>query len=93
MGLPPLWAEICSQPHGARIPIARLAREFCKARTEERRLAYSECHDHSLVGDQTLAFRLMGADMYQGNPNPNPNPDPDPDPSPNPSPSLTLTKG
>ena len=35
MGLPPLWAEICSQPHGARIPLARLARELCKVRTED----------------------------------------------------------
>ena len=30
---------------------------------QERRLAYSECHDHSLVGDQTLAFRLIGEGM------------------------------
>ena len=64
MGLPPLWAEICSLPHGASIPVARLAREMCRVRSEERRLAYSECHDHSLVGDKTLAFRLIGEDMY-----------------------------
>lgn len=35
-----------------------------QARCEERRLSYTECHDQSLVGDQALSFRLIGAAMY-----------------------------
>lgn len=29
-------------------------------------IAYAESHDQALVGDQTIAFRLMGPEMYDG---------------------------
>lgn len=29
-------------------------------------VAYAESHDQAMVGDQTIAFRLMGSDMYVG---------------------------
>ena len=33
-------------------------------RSDERGIAYSECHDQALVGDKTNAFRLMDKEMY-----------------------------
>lgn len=48
------------------IAVAELARGLCEQRHEELRVAYVECHDQSLVGGQSLAFRIMGADMFDG---------------------------
>ncbi len=33
-------------------------------RYHEKCIAYAECHDQALVGDKTLAFWLMDAEMY-----------------------------
>lgn len=33
-------------------------------RWDEKHIGYAESHDQSIVGDQTLAFRLIGAQMY-----------------------------
>ena len=33
-------------------------------RYSEKCVAYSECHDQALVGDKSLAFWLMDAEMY-----------------------------
>ena len=77
-GVPPLWARLFANDEASRegarvpatasppapaLPMALIASELCRRRQEERRLAYCECHDQSLVGDQSLAFRLMGSDM------------------------------
>ncbi len=66
MGLPPLWERLLSAPASNPLDLSLLATELCRRRNEERRLAYCECHDGSLVGGKTLAFRLMGAAMYHG---------------------------
>ena len=39
-------------------------REFLCPSHNERCVAYAECHDQALVGDKTLAFWLMDAEMY-----------------------------
>ncbi len=36
--------------------------ELTNRRPEERTISYAESHDQALVGDQTLIFRLVGAD-------------------------------
>ena len=46
------------------IDMGFLVRSLCSRRSEERRLAYVECHDQSLVGGQSFAFRAIGSDMY-----------------------------
>lgn len=33
-------------------------------RYHEKCIAYAECHDQALVGDKTIAFWLMDAEMY-----------------------------
>lgn len=49
-----------------RIDMGALVASMCSRRSEERRVAYVECHDQSIVGGQSLAFRCMGAEMYGG---------------------------
>ena len=69
MGIPPMWVSVLSlatSPFDTRLPMDFITRELTAARAEEMRLAYCECHDQSLVGDQCLAFRLMGSSMYDG---------------------------
>lgn len=65
MGVPPLWERLLSAPPSARMGMAELVTVHCRRRDEERRLAYCECHDQSFVGGKSLAFRLMGASMYE----------------------------
>ena len=43
-----------------------LVAALCNRRYTERTVGYAESHDQALVGDQTLAFRLIGAEMYTG---------------------------
>jgi 1,4-alpha-glucan branching enzyme len=47
--------------------------ELLNRRFTEKHVGYVESHDQALVGDQTLAFRLMDAEMYwhmgKGDPN------------------------
>ena len=38
--------------------------ELTAKRAEERTISYAECHDQALVGDKTIIFRLMDAEMY-----------------------------
>lgn len=66
MGVPPLWERLLSAPYPQRIDVGALVYTMCQRRDEERRLAYCENHDGSLVGGQALAFRLMGAEMFDG---------------------------
>ena len=63
MGLPPMWADICTPRHVAddgAIDVARVAAEMLRRRAEDRVVAYVDCHDQSLVGDQPLFNRLLG---------------------------------
>lgn len=64
IGVPPMWEAVASRHAPGRWPLQQVATELCKRRPAEPTIAYAECHDQSLVGAQTLAFRLMGADMY-----------------------------
>lgn len=64
IGIPPLWVHVVSESPPGRWPLGLIVSELCKRRPTEPTIAYAECHDHSLVGSQTLAFRLMGTEMY-----------------------------
>ena len=47
-------------------PMGNLWYELTNRRSEEKTISYSESHDQALVGDQSIIFRLIGADMYDG---------------------------
>ena len=44
--------------------MAELFHTVTNRRAGEKHIAYAESHDQALVGDKTIAFRLMDADMY-----------------------------
>lgn len=46
--------------------VSDMVAALCNRRYSETTIAYAESHDQALVGDQTVAFRLMGAEMYTG---------------------------
>lgn len=64
MGTPDHWIKLVKEVPDENWPLGEIYGELCNARPGEKRVGYAESHDQALVGDQTLAFRLMGADMY-----------------------------
>lgn len=38
--------------------------EVTNRRKDEKTISYAESHDQALVGDKTIIFRLIDADMY-----------------------------
>lgn len=38
--------------------------EVTNRRQDEKTISYAESHDQALVGDKTIIFRLIDADMY-----------------------------
>ena len=44
----------------------KLMNELTQHRPEEKIISYCESHDQALVGDKTLIFRMIDAEMYSG---------------------------
>ena len=65
MGLPDLWARLGSSSDDA-WRADTIVSALCNRRRDEAAVAYVESHDQCLVGDTTLAWRLMGGAMYDG---------------------------
>ena len=65
MGVPDYWIQ-ADQGNPRRGLAHRLlsGMNSTNRRPDERTISYAESHDQALVGDQTLIFRLMEADMY-----------------------------
>jgi len=64
MGLPDYWIKLVKDMQDEEWPMGSLWYELTNRRPGESTVSYAESHDQALVGDQTIAFRLMGADMY-----------------------------
>ena len=64
MGVPDNWIRLTKEIPDEQWPMGHLWHELTNRRREEKTISYAESHDQALVGDQTLAFRLMGSDMY-----------------------------
>lgn len=64
MGIPDYWIALVKDTRDEDWPMGRLWHELTNRRSDEKTISYAESHDQALVGDQTLVFRLMGADMY-----------------------------
>ncbi len=64
MGAPDIWTRLTREVPDEDWPIGHLWRELTNRRADEKSISYAESHDQALVGDQTLIFRLIGADMY-----------------------------
>ena len=66
MAVPDKWIELLKDRPDEDWGMEELMLTLCNRRYTERTVAYCESHDQSIVGDQTIAFRLMGPAMYDG---------------------------
>lgn len=64
MGVPDLWIKLIKEVSDDHWPIGQLWYELTNRRRDEKTISYAESHDQALVGDQSVIFRLIGADMY-----------------------------
>ena len=64
MGLPDMWTKAAKMTNDDHWDIFKMWCDMCLRRPGENTIAYVESHDQALVGDQTMIFRLAGANMY-----------------------------
>ena len=64
MGLPDMWVRTVKEKQDEHWHIGGMWGDMCLRRPGEGTVAYVESHDQALVGDQTMIFRLAGANMY-----------------------------
>jgi len=64
MGIPDYWIKILKEKRDEEWTMEEIYRMLTNRRIGEKHIAYAESHDQALVGDKTIAFRLMDADMY-----------------------------
>lgn len=64
MGLPDFWINLIKKPERS-WNIGHMWHVLNNRRVNEKHIAYAESHDQALVGDKTLAFRLMDRYMYK----------------------------
>ena len=64
MGVPDYWIRLVKDTKDEDWPMGHLWYELTNRRGDEKTISYAESHDQALVGDQSLIFRLIGADMY-----------------------------
>ena len=64
MGIPDFWIKLIKEKRDEEWNIEEIWHQLTNRRWNEKNIAYSESHDQALVGDKTIAFRLMDAEMY-----------------------------
>nr|XP_048724837.1 1,4-alpha-glucan-branching enzyme isoform X1 [Caretta caretta] len=64
MAIPDKWIQIIKELKDEDWNMGNIVYTLTNRRYEEKYIAYAESHDQALVGDKTLAFRLMDAEMY-----------------------------
>ncbi|EMP36757.1 1,4-alpha-glucan-branching enzyme [Chelonia mydas] len=64
MAIPDKWIQIIKELKDEDWNMGNIVYTLTNRRCEEKYIAYAESHDQALVGDKTLAFRLMDAEMY-----------------------------
>ncbi|MFH0919495.1 MAG: alpha amylase C-terminal domain-containing protein [Fibrobacterota bacterium] len=74
MGTPDYWIKTLKERPDEEWDMGGLFHELTNRRKEEKTIGYAESHDQAIVGDKTLAFRLMDraiyTDMHIRHPNP-----------------------
>jgi len=64
MGVPDYWIKLLKETPDEQWPIGHLYYELTNRRADEKTIGYAESHDQAIVGDKTLIFRLIDAEMY-----------------------------
>jgi 1,4-alpha-glucan branching enzyme len=66
MGVPDYWIKLVKETVDENWDMGKLMYELTQHRPEEKIISYCESHDQALVGDKTLIFRMIDAEMYSG---------------------------
>lgn len=64
MGVPDMWIRLIKKSAVEDWDVGYIYSELSGGRRGEKAIGYAESHDQALVGDQTVIFRLAGANMY-----------------------------
>ena len=64
MGVPDYWIKLVKDTFDEDWNMGKLMHELVQHRPEERIISYCESHDQAFVGDKTLIFRMIDAEMY-----------------------------
>ncbi|MFO7868565.1 MAG: alpha amylase C-terminal domain-containing protein [Bacteroidales bacterium] len=64
MGVPDFWIKLLKEKRDEDWHVGAIFHELSQARFDEKVISYAESHDQALVGDKTIAFRLMDKEMY-----------------------------
>ena len=66
LAIPDLYIKLLKHYADEAWPIGHLVHVLSDRRYKEPCISYTECHDQALVGDKSIAFWLMDAEMYTG---------------------------
>lgn len=64
MNVPDYWIKIIKECRDEDWKPSSIFWELTNRRADEHNISYCESHDQALVGDKTIIFRLIDADMY-----------------------------
>ena len=64
MNIPDFWIKTIKELPDEQWKPSSILWETTNRRADEKTISYCESHDQALVGDKTLIFRLVDADMY-----------------------------
>lgn len=64
MNIPDYWIKTIKEKSDEDWSMAGIFWEVTNRRSDEKTISYVESHDQALVGDKTVIFRLIDADMY-----------------------------
>ena len=64
MNIPDYWIKTIKELKDEEWKPSSIFWEIKNRRADERTISYCESHDQALVGDKTIIFRLIDADMY-----------------------------
>jgi len=64
MNIPDFWIKTIKELSDENWKPSSIFWEVKNRRSDERTISYCESHDQALVGDKTIVFRLIDADMY-----------------------------
>lgn len=64
MGIPDFWIKYIKEVKDEDWKPGHILWELTNRRADEKTISYAESHDQALVGDKTIIFRLIDAEMY-----------------------------
>ena len=64
MGIPDFWIKYLKERSDENWDINEIFNTLNNRRYKEKTIAYAESHDQAIVGDKSIAFRLMDKEMY-----------------------------